>query len=188
MMQRDRCLRILAELVPDEIVVAVYSAAFDWVHIRPHALNYFSVGAMGLGSSHALGLALGRPQRRVIVLDGDGSLLMNLGSLVTIANMAPSNLYHFLCENGTYEANGEHPIPGQGRVSFSGLAKAAGYAVVHEFSDLARFRRDVPGVLAGKGPAFVNLKVVPGERRVPDYDALYASASRQTFKEALQQG
>lgn len=188
MMQRDRCLRILAEHVPDEIVVAVYSAAFDWVHIRPHALNYFSVGAMGLGSSHALGLALGRPQRKIIVVDGDGSLLMNLGSLVTIANMAPSNLYHFLCENGTYEANGEHPIPGQGKVSFTGLAKAAGYAVVREFSDLAEFERDVPKVLAGKGPAFVNLKVVPGERRIPDYDALYASSRRETFREAMKQG
>jgi phosphonopyruvate decarboxylase len=188
MMVRDRCLRILAEHAPDEIVVAVYSAAFDWVQIRPHALNYFSVGAMGLGSSHALGLALGRPQRKVIVLDGDGSLLMNLGSLVTIANVAPANLYHFLCENGTYEANGEHPIPGQDRVSFAGLARAAGYAAVHEFGDLTRFECDLPGVLAGKGPVFVNLRIVPGERRVPDYDALYAASSREAFKEALMQG
>ena len=53
-------------------------------------LNYFSIGAMGLGSSHGLGLALGRPNKRVLVLDGDGSLLMNLGSLVTIAAAAPT--------------------------------------------------------------------------------------------------
>lgn len=187
MMERDQCLRILAKHIPNEIVVAVYSAAVDWLAIRPHALNYFSVGAMGLGSSHALGLALGCPQRKVIVLDGDGSLLMNLGSFVTIASLAPSNIYHFLCENGTYEANGEHPIPGQGRVSFAGLAKAAGYPVVHEFSDLAQFDGDVPNILAGKGPAFVNLKVVPGERRAPDYDALYAAARREAFKIAMKQ-
>ena len=185
MMQRDRCLRILAKHIPNEIVVAVYSAAFDWVLIRPHALNYFSVGAMGLGSSHALGLAPGCPPRQIIVLDGDCSLLINLGSLVTIGNIAPSNLYHFLCENGTYEANGEHPIPGQGRVSFTGLAKAAGYAVVHEFSDLAKFDCEVPNIIAGKGPAFVNLKIVPGERRMPDYDALYAASRREAFKEAI---
>ena len=84
MMQRDRCLHILAGHIPDEIVVAVYSAAFDWVLIRPHVLNYFSVGAMGLGSSHALGLALGCPHRTVIVLAGDGSLLLSLGSRVTV--------------------------------------------------------------------------------------------------------
>jgi len=77
---------------------------------------------MGLASSHALGLALGRPDKRVIVLDGDGSLLMNLGSLVTIGAAAPPNLYHFVCENGTYEANGGHPIPGRDKVDFAGFA------------------------------------------------------------------
>ena len=86
MMKRDDCLKALARHVTDaDIVLPVYSTAFDWIEIRPHPLNYLSHGAMGLASSHALGLALGRPDRRVIVLDGDGSLLMNLGSLVTIA-------------------------------------------------------------------------------------------------------
>src|SRR5258707_6114992 len=107
MMKRDECLKVLARHVTDaDIVLPVYSAAFDWIDIRPHPLNYVSHGAMGLASSHALGLALGRPDRRIIVLDGDGSLLMNLGSLVTIAAAAPPNLYHFVCQNGTYEANG----------------------------------------------------------------------------------
>ena len=104
MMRRDDALRALAALRSDEIVVATYQAAFDWMRIAPHPLNYVSIGAMGLASSHALGLALGRPDKKVIVLDGDGSLLMNLGSLVTIANAAPNNLLHFLCKNGTYEA------------------------------------------------------------------------------------
>src|SRR5215813_13631811 len=95
MMKRDECLKVLARHVTDaDIVLPVYSAAFDWIDIRPHPLNYVSHGAMGLASSHALGLALGRPDRRIIVLDGDGSLLMNLGSLVTIAAAAPPNLYH----------------------------------------------------------------------------------------------
>ena len=67
------------------------------------------------------------PDRRVIVLDGDGSLLMNLGSLVTIAAAAPKNLVHFVCDNGSYEANGGHPIPNP-KVDFAGLARSAGYA------------------------------------------------------------
>ena len=66
---------------------------------------------MGLDSSHGLGLALGRPDKRVIVLQGDGSLLMNLGSLVTIAAVAPKNLVHLVAQNDTYEANGSQPIP-----------------------------------------------------------------------------
>ena len=79
MMRRDECLEVLARHRTDEIVVAVYKAAQEWIFISPSELNYTFTGAMGQGSSHALGLALGRPDRRVVVLDGDGSLLMNLG-------------------------------------------------------------------------------------------------------------
>jgi sulfopyruvate decarboxylase subunit beta len=100
MMKRDECFRALARQLTDEIVIPVYSSAFDWLELAPRALNYFSFGAMGLGSSHGLGLALGRPDQRVIVLDGDGSLLMNLGTLVTIGAAAPRNLVHFVCRNG----------------------------------------------------------------------------------------
>src|SRR6185437_6991379 len=145
-----------------DIVVAVYQAAFEWRAIRPSPLNYVAVGAMGQASSHGLGLALGRPARRVIVLDGDGSLLMNLGSLVTMAAEAPANLYHFVCENGTYEANGGHPIPGQGRVSFAGFARAAGIGKVFEFAELDDFAARIPAVLGETGPVFAVLKVVPG--------------------------
>ena len=149
MMRRDDCLKALARHVTDaDIVLPVYSTAFEWVDIRPHPLNYLSHGAMGLASSHALGLALGRPDKRVIVLDGDGSLLMNLGSLVTIAAAAPPNLYHFVCQNGTYEANGGHPIPGRDRVDFGGFARSAGYRTVYEFSDLKMFEQRIGALLS----------------------------------------
>ena len=88
MMKRDLCLSEIARHRTDEIVVATYQSAFDWMRLQPHPLNYLAVGAMGLASSHALGLALGRPDKRVIVLDGDGSLLMNLGTLATVASSA----------------------------------------------------------------------------------------------------
>src|SRR3990172_91937 len=102
MMKRDECFRALARRLGDEIVLPVYSSAFDWLEIAPRALNFYSFGAMGLGSSCALGFALGKPDKRVIVLDGDGSLLMNLGSLVTIANAAPKNFIYCVCEKGTF--------------------------------------------------------------------------------------
>ncbi len=111
MMKRDECFRILKRHVTDEIVVATYSSAVDWLELGERTFNYFSIGAMGLDSSHALGLALGRPDKRIICLQGDGSFLMNLGCLVTIAAAAPKNLVHFVVQNGTYEANGGHPIP-----------------------------------------------------------------------------
>jgi sulfopyruvate decarboxylase subunit beta len=186
MMKRDDCLRALARHVTDaDIVLPVYSAAFDWIDIRPHPLNYLSHGAMGLASSHALGLALGRPDRRVIVLDGDGSLLMNLGSLVTIGAAAPPNLYHFVCENGTYEANGGHPIPGRDKVDFAGFARAAGYRVVFDFSDLEIFERQVGALLAETGPVFADLKISPGAPQERDYTRLHGPHVRKAFRDAL---
>lgn len=186
MMRRDLCLRVIARQITDaDIVVPVYSTAFDWLDIRPHALNHLAHGAMGLASSHALGLALGRPDRRVIVLDGDGSLLMNLGTLVTAAEAAPRNFYHFVCENGTYEANGGHPIPGRGTVSFAGFARAAGYRNVHEFSELAIFEQQIGAILAEPGPAFVDLKVEPAGPQERDYSRLHGPQVRQAFRDAL---
>ncbi|MGQ0664389.1 MAG: thiamine pyrophosphate-dependent enzyme [Pseudomonadota bacterium] len=184
-MKRDACLEVLARLVGDQIVVAVYQAAFDWLVIKPEGLTYVSVGVMGQASSHALGLALGRPDKRVIVLDGDGSLLMNLGSLVTIAAVAPRNLVHFVCENGIYEANGGHPIPGRGTVSFTGFAKAAGYPKVYEFGELSDFEARIPAILEEDGPVFVDLKVEPGALSPQDYEYIHSPAPRQAFRAAL---
>jgi phosphonopyruvate decarboxylase len=185
MMKRDECFRALARHLNDEIVLPVYSSAFDWLEIAPRALNYYSFGAMGLGSSHALGLALGQPDRRVVVLDGDGSLLMNLGSLVTIGAAAPKNLVHFLCRNGTYEANGGHPIP-QPDVDFSGLAQAAGYAHFVEYKELADFEAALPRLLTQDGPIFAALHIEKGALSPEfNYRTLDDSKKRADFRAAL---
>ncbi len=184
-MKRDECFKALARAHTNEIVVAVYQSGFDWRAIKPWPLNYFCTGVMGQASSHGLGLALGRPDKRVIVLDGDGSILMNVGSLVTIADAAPKNLIHFVCENGTYEVNGAHPIPGQGRVSFAAFARAAGIPRVYEFSALAEFETRVAGLLREPGPVFATLKIEPGAPYPRDYDYIHSAEHRRTFHEAL---
>jgi phosphonopyruvate decarboxylase len=186
MMERKECLRALARHVVDtDIVLPVYSTAFDWIEIRPHPLNYLSHGAMGLASSHGLGLALGSPDRRIIVLDGDGSLLMNLGTLVTAAEAAPKNFFHFVCENGTYEANGGHPIPGRERVDFAGFAHAAGYRSVHEFSDARIFEQRIGAVLEEKGPVFATLKLAAGGAQERDYSRVHSESVRKAFRDAM---
>ncbi len=184
-MRRDDCIRALTAHRGDAIVVATYQSAFDLMRIAPHPLNYLSVGAMGQASSHALGLALDRPDMRVIVLDGDGSLLMNLGTLVTIAGAAPANLVHFVCEKGYYEANGSHPLPGGGRVDFAGLAKAAGINDVSTFDTLPAFEASLPVLLTRPGPIFATLKIVPGDPSPQDYDVIHGVETRRRFKEAL---
>ena len=188
MMQRRACFEKIAEMRGDAVVVATYSSAFEWHQVDPNPLNFVSVGAMGQASPHALGLALGMPHHPVIVLDGDGSLLMNLSSLATIANAAPRNLVHFVAENGTYEANGGHPIPGRERVDFAGLARAAGYAEARSFDGLNRFASELPELLDMPGPVFAALRIERGDAPPPtyDYEWLHSPDRRTEFREAIQ--
>ncbi len=185
MMKRDEMLKAFVRQRKDEVVVAVYTAAQELTHIAPSDLNYTFVGAMGQGSSHALGLALGRPDKKVVVFDGDGSLLMNLGSLVTIANQAPKNYVHCLCENGCYETNGSVPIPRVGQIRFAELAKTAGYKKTYEIAVLGEWERELPNILKDEGPVFVTLKVEPGEAYPENFPRLYNVEYREKFRQAL---
>jgi thiamine pyrophosphate-dependent acetolactate synthase large subunit-like protein len=128
---------------------------------------------MGQATSLGLGLALARPDRRVIVLNGDGGMLMNLGSLVTIGAQAPANLVILLFDNGVYEVTGAQPTPGSaaGRaggvaLDFAALARATGLTAVHRFASLESWAAGIARVLAGPGPSFAVLEVapVPGAR------------------------
>ena len=183
--KRDKALKVLAQHYPEGVVVPVYQAAFDWMAIRPHPLNYLCTGAMGQGSSHALGLALACPQEQIVVLDGDGSLLMNLGSLVTIGHQGPPNFLHIVCQNGLYEVNGEFPVPGGTEVDFAGMALAAGYREAYTFSDLDSWARSLPDILVRPGPILVVLKVEAGERYPRDYPAIHSEGARERFRSAL---
>ena len=186
MIQRDLALTALRPLVgPRDLVVAVYQSCFDWLALCPRDLNYVSTGAMGQASSHALGLALGNPDRQVIVLDGDGSLLMNLGSLVTISNVRPKHFLHLVFENGVYEVNGAHPTPGAGIVDFVSMAKAAGYQDARCYSDLDAFQAALPDLLAFDGPIMAVLKTVPGKAYPRDYKYIHSEAARTNFRAAL---
>jgi phosphonopyruvate decarboxylase len=140
---------------------------------------------MGLDSSHALGLALGRPDKRIICLQGDGSFLMNLGCLVTIAAAAPKNLVHLVVQNGTYEANGGHPIPNNDHVDFAAMARSAGYPHAYEFSHLGNFEQQAAHVLQQEGPVFATLKVEPSKPLTYDYPKLYDPERRKALKAAL---
>ncbi|MBI2859465.1 MAG: thiamine pyrophosphate-binding protein [Chloroflexi bacterium] len=151
--------KVISEHRKQAVVVATFTAACEWpqVSTRPD-LDLAVNMPMGKASSLGLGLALAQPGRKVLVLDGDGSLLMNLGTLVTIANMAPPNLVHFVFQNGVYRTTGGQPIPNVSRVSFVELAKAAGYANTYEFAELAPFKNKIEAILAQAGPTLVCLK------------------------------
>jgi sulfopyruvate decarboxylase subunit beta len=128
-----------------------------WRTLAPDDLSVSCVGFMGGASSMGLGLALARPERRVIVFDGDGSLLMQLGSLATVAGARPRNLVHLLFKNGVYHTSGAQEIPGGLTVDFVAMAKGAGYRNALAIHDIEEFRRRLPDLLKAEGPILVEL-------------------------------
>ena len=148
----------------DAVVIPAERAGVEWPLISTYLQRDMSPEIMGKGSSFALGVCLSQPGTKVIVLDGDGSLEMNLGTLVTIAEQQPRNLYHFVMENGMYATTGGQPIPGQDKVSFTELAESVGYAATYDFDDLEEFASRAEEILNQSGPVLVCVKTEPNPR------------------------
>ncbi len=186
MMDSFEALKVISRHRGEAIVVPTMTSGFEWPQVSTNPrLDLPFGGAMGKSSSIGLGLALARPDRKVIVLDGDGSLLMNLGSLVTIVNMAPPNLIHFVFENSVYRTTGGQPIPLAGKFSWAALARDIGYTKVHEFEKLESLKDNIETIVNQKGPTFVCLKVPPLTER-PPYPFVRTSEIIDLFRVALQ--
>jgi phosphonopyruvate decarboxylase len=115
--------------------------------------------AMGGHAGFALGLALARPERKTVLFDSEGDILMSLGMLATIAEQAPANLYHFLLDNEVYATTGGQPVPNAKNIAYDRLALAAGYPRAHAFDEVADFARELRAILGRPGPVFIALKV-----------------------------
>jgi phosphonopyruvate decarboxylase/sulfopyruvate decarboxylase subunit beta len=143
--------------------------------------NFYMLGSMGLASSIGLGVALTNPHRRVIVLDGDGNLMMGLGTLALVADQQPLNFVHVVLDNEMYGSTGGQRSLSK-NVDLDEVARAAGYASVRRIADLA----ELDDALTLLGPVFVLIKVAPvahGEApRVPH--APHAIAQR--FRAAVE--
>jgi sulfopyruvate decarboxylase subunit beta len=156
-MQPEEVLRVIAAARGDAVCVPTMTAGPAWRTIAPDDLSVSCVGFMGGASALGLGLALARPDRRVVVLDGDGSLLMQLGSLATVAGARPRNLVHVVFKNGVYHTSGSQPIPGGLTVDFVTMARGAGYPVALRIEELDELRRRFPELLAAEGPVMLEL-------------------------------
>lgn len=156
-MKPEDVLRAIAAARGDAICVPTMTTAPAWRTLAPDDLSVSCVGFMGGASAIGLGLAMARPDRRVIVLDGDGSLLMQLGSLATIAGVRPRNLSHLLFKNAVYHTSGAQEIPGGEGVDFVLIAKGAGYRDAWAVDDIAAFRTCLPRIMGDEGPIFVQL-------------------------------
>jgi sulfopyruvate decarboxylase subunit beta len=159
---RDALAALRARRRADDVVVTTMAAAREWMLLGAHPLDLVLVpSSMGQATSFALGIALAQPRRRVVVCNGDGSMLMNLGSLVTIAAAAPPNLAVVVLDNGVYEVTGAQPVPGAGAVDYETVARGCGLTRTFRYSDLAAWDAAIPDVLGAPGPTFVALDTLP---------------------------
>jgi thiamine pyrophosphate-dependent acetolactate synthase large subunit-like protein len=162
-MERLRATEIVVELAGDQpIVGAVGNSTFDLVPFdRPQ--NFYMWNSMGMASSIGLGLALTRPDLRVIVLDGDGSILMNLGSLATEITSGARNLVHVIWDNGGWEITGGQPAGSPFGVDLEPIARGCGFTRTATVADLDSFRVAFAEAMADTQPWVIVGKVAAGD-------------------------
>ena len=185
MLDKYQCLEKLAARRSDEIVVSTMSVATPWAELSDGPLDFASVeSAMGHAADFACGLAMAQPTRRVIVLNGDGSTLMCLGTLVTIAQVAPPNLTIVITENGTYEVTGNQRVPGADQVDYELLCRGAGLHQVQTVADVASFDAALDAHFAGSGPRVFIWRIAASDEPVP-MPALPIAERAQRLRRAL---
>jgi thiamine pyrophosphate-dependent acetolactate synthase large subunit-like protein len=159
MMTHLQALEVLAAHRGDKVVVTTMTSVGLWPTLSDTPLDFgYIPSSMGQGPSLGLGLALACPGRGVIVVNGDGCTLMNLGSLVTLAHH-PAGVFLLIMDNGIYEVTGGQPHAGAGHTDYAGLARAAGIRRVYAFATLESWQADAAEALTGPGPVVVWLKI-----------------------------
>jgi thiamine pyrophosphate-dependent acetolactate synthase large subunit-like protein len=168
MMHTAEALRVVQAHRGDAIVIPGRGGR-HWVKLSERQPLDVPLGdpAMGGHAGFALGLALAQPERRVLLFDSEGDLLMSLGMLTTIAEQAPANFYHFMLDNECYATTGGQPVPNAKNVAYDRIALGAGYPRAFAFAEVAAFERALPGILGAPGPVFVALKVLPEVENTP---------------------
>jgi thiamine pyrophosphate-dependent acetolactate synthase large subunit-like protein len=155
-------LDVLRILLPklEKADIALFTTGFICRHafsFNDRKANFYMTGSMGLVSSVGLGIAL-NSARRVFIFDGDGSVLMDMGSLAMIAAESPGNLFHIVLDNEVYESTGRQPSISK-RINLSRVAQACGYKKIYNFRDSVKLSESIGGIMSQKGPVFIMLKL-----------------------------
>lgn len=173
-MTRLEAVRTVLGLFSHELLIhcngMVSREAFE-VSDRPQ--SFYMIGSMGAAASIGLGVSLARPDRRVVVLDGDGNVLMNLGTLAEIGVLAPRNLFHICFDNEVYGSTGNQPTLSS-KVDLSRVAQSVGYRLVKKVDERQALEREVRKLREQPGPIFLLVKVIPEEE--------YETAGRVTLR------
>lgn len=164
MLTRDELLEPLARYRPEgSVYVTCMGVTRPWGRYSSSALDFAGAdSAMGHTADLALGIAIAQPERKVICLNGDGSMLMSLGTLAVAAQSGARNYILIVVQNGTYEITGNQPVPASAFIDFVAIARGAGFPICHFFDDAGRYERALPGILREAGPVFVAVRVRRG--------------------------
>lgn len=169
-LNREGAVKCIVDLLGDEdaVVSTTGMASRELYEYRAargddHGNDFLTVGSMGHTASIAMGLARARPERRVICLDGDGSVIMHMGALAIIGQSGLSNLVHVIINNGAHDSVGGQPTAGFG-LNLVRVAKACGYTHVLSVSKPDEIRRAFARLAGGEGPALLEVRVNKGAR------------------------
>jgi phosphonopyruvate decarboxylase/sulfopyruvate decarboxylase subunit beta len=165
-MNYREAITTITELLEDQLVVCANGLiSRETFTTRDRTENFYMIGSMGMASSIGLGVALNKPSRKVIILDGDGNLLMNLGSLPMTGSLQPGNLLHIVLDNEVYASTGNQPTISN-VIELEEIAKSARYAYVKKVATNEELRKEMVHTLENEGPSFLLVKISDtGEER-----------------------
>lgn len=164
-MARYEAIEEIMKYIDTELVVCnIGFPSRELYEICDRNRNFYMIGSMGLASSIGLGLALARPDRKVVVIDGDGSLLMNMGSLVTVFATNPSNLTWIVIDNGAYGSTGNQDTYAQ-LINLVDVAKGVGFKSSHDFKDI-----DLKEIIESEDASFIVYNTDAGNSAAPIID------------------
>lgn len=184
-MKRCEAIETIADaLKGDELVITANGMiSREMCAIKDGPNNFYMIGSMGLASSIGLGLALSLPKKRIVVIDGDGNILMNMGSLATIGDLAPKNLIHIVLDNESHDSTGGQPTASR-KVKLNNVAKASGFKLTKKVYDVEALQKVMKELLSLRGPSFVLVKIMRGGKETPrvPYEA---ETIKTRFKNAI---
>ena len=163
-MIRKEAVKIIANHIgKNPIISANGFMSRDLFEVNDKESNFYMIGSMGLASSIGLGIALKNPKKQVFIFDGDGNILMNLGSLVTIGSLKPKNLVHVVFDNNSHESTGNQPTSSS-QINLAKIAKTVNYKifVVQSKTKLMSILKELKNL---QGPIFLLVKISVSNER-----------------------
>lgn len=183
---REAYYRILADSLDETtlVVTALGNASYLWATVRDAPQNFYLEDAMGLALPLALGLAVAQPDRKVVVVEGDGGLLMHMGGLVTVGAVAPKNLTILLIQNGVHAASGGQQLTNAG-LDFTAVGRAFGIPQCENIDAAEGFQPALVAALDADGPSLLVLATEPDLKAVAPPVPLDPIRTKQRFSEAI---